>query len=210
MGISLLACSWRLAKSTLSLFRHYDRFDFVFSLGCIDWVRKQLCEPNFLCVSFDLLAFWPHCLGKRELAFVLILYIAMHTSLFLFLLVSGVGCDFCLWVFLDFSVYLFHLEVFGIPDWINSTSSLLEKTDWNCLLSIFAFSAGWEKSLPSFFKEEPPTLPLILCWTYAQNLLISIYWFSCGLGVTKFYIIQVSPAYVLLYLMFDVYIIAWS
>ena len=28
-------------------------------------------------------------------------------SLFLFLLVSGVGCDFCLWLFLDFSVYLF-------------------------------------------------------------------------------------------------------
>ena len=28
-------------------------------------------------------------------------------SLFLFLLVSGVGCDFCLWPFLDFSLYLF-------------------------------------------------------------------------------------------------------
>ena len=28
-------------------------------------------------------------------------------SLFLFLLVSGVGCGFCLWLFLDFSVYLF-------------------------------------------------------------------------------------------------------
>ena len=28
-------------------------------------------------------------------------------SLFLFLLVSEVGCDFCLWLFLDFSVYLF-------------------------------------------------------------------------------------------------------
>ena len=27
-------------------------------------------------------------------------------ALFLFLLVSGVGCDFCLWLFLDFSLYL--------------------------------------------------------------------------------------------------------
>ena len=36
--------------------------------------------------------------------------LAMHTLicvLFLFLLVSGVGCDFCLRLFLDFSVYLF-------------------------------------------------------------------------------------------------------
>ena len=30
--------------------------------------------------------------------------------LFLFLLVSGVGCEFCLWLFLDFSVYLFHSD----------------------------------------------------------------------------------------------------
>ena len=31
-----------------------------------------------------------------------------HVNLchFFFLLVSGVGCDFCLWLFLDFSVYL--------------------------------------------------------------------------------------------------------
>ena len=27
---------WGLAKSTLSLFRHSDRFDFAFSLRCID------------------------------------------------------------------------------------------------------------------------------------------------------------------------------
>ena len=38
------------ALSTLSLFRHSDRFDFVFSLRCIDRVRKPLCEPNFLCI----------------------------------------------------------------------------------------------------------------------------------------------------------------
>ena len=39
-----------LAKSTLSLFRHSSRVNFVFSLRCIDWVRKPLCEPNFLCI----------------------------------------------------------------------------------------------------------------------------------------------------------------
>ena len=32
-----------------------------------------------------------------------------HVNLFLFLLVSRVGYDFCLWLFLDFSVYLFQL-----------------------------------------------------------------------------------------------------
>ena len=31
-------------------YSHSDRFDFVFSLRCIDWVRKPLCEPNFLCI----------------------------------------------------------------------------------------------------------------------------------------------------------------
>ena len=31
-------------------------------------------------------------------------------SLFLFLFVSGVGCGFCLWLFLDFSVYLFAIN----------------------------------------------------------------------------------------------------
>ena len=30
---------------------------------------------------------------------------------FLFLLVSGVGCDFCVWLFLDFYVYLFTKKV---------------------------------------------------------------------------------------------------
>ena len=49
-----LACSGVLAKSTLSFFRHSDRFDFVFSLRCIDLVRKPLCEPIFLCIFFVL------------------------------------------------------------------------------------------------------------------------------------------------------------
>ena len=36
------------------LFCHSDRFDLMFSLRCIDWVRKPLCEPNFLCFFFFL------------------------------------------------------------------------------------------------------------------------------------------------------------
>ena len=48
----------------------------------------------------------------RVLVFVFIMhlfvsYAYVNLSLFLFLLVSGVGCSFCLWLFLDFSVYLF-------------------------------------------------------------------------------------------------------
>ena len=48
--------------------------------------------------------------------------LAMHTliwSLFLFLLMSGVDCGFCLWLFLDFSVYLFgatHLAEFRLSN----------------------------------------------------------------------------------------------
>ena len=46
---------WRLAKSTLSLFRHNDRFDFVFSLRCFDEVRKPLSEPIFFFCPFSIL-----------------------------------------------------------------------------------------------------------------------------------------------------------
>ena len=52
-------------------------------------------------------------LGKRELVFVLIVHLFVsyaHVNLChfcLFLLVSRAGCGFCLWLFLDFSIYLF-------------------------------------------------------------------------------------------------------
>ena len=39
-----------------------------------------------------------------------LLLVALPVSLCLFLLVSGVGCVFCLWLFLDFSVYLYDLR----------------------------------------------------------------------------------------------------
>ena len=39
--------------------------------------------------------------------FVSYAHVNLSVSLFLLLLVSGVGRDFCLWFFLDFSVYLF-------------------------------------------------------------------------------------------------------
>ena len=43
---------WGISQEYSSLFRHSGRFDFVFSLRCIDWVRKPLCEPNFLCIFY--------------------------------------------------------------------------------------------------------------------------------------------------------------
>ena len=46
---------WGIIQEYLSLFRHSDRFDFVFSLRCIDWVRKPLCEPNFFMYFFFVL-----------------------------------------------------------------------------------------------------------------------------------------------------------
>ena len=48
--------------------------------------------------------------GSWSLCLSCICLLAMHTLIcvtFFFLLVLGVGCDFCLWLFLDFSVYLF-------------------------------------------------------------------------------------------------------
>ena len=44
-------------------------------------------------------------------AFVCYLRTRFSVSIFLFHLVSGVGCYFCLWLFLDVSVYLFVLIV---------------------------------------------------------------------------------------------------
>ena len=55
--VVFLARSGGLSKSTLSLFRHSDRFDFVFSLRCIDWVGKPLCEPNFSGRSYALVVY---------------------------------------------------------------------------------------------------------------------------------------------------------
>ena len=53
MLLLLQICSYFVMREIswiLSLFRHSDRFDFVFSLRCIDWVRKPLYEPNVLYV----------------------------------------------------------------------------------------------------------------------------------------------------------------
>ena len=67
----------------------------------------------FVCVfllsfkHFDHLA-WGR--GSWSLCLSCICLLAIHTLIcviFLFLLVSGVGCDFCLWLFLDFFIYLF-------------------------------------------------------------------------------------------------------
>ena len=51
------------------------------------------CPALCLCVSFVLLAFWPPCLGKKELVFLLIVHLfAMHTLVCVtFSLPPGVG-----------------------------------------------------------------------------------------------------------------------
>ena len=49
------------------------------------------------------------CAGHAS---VCLLCARWSVSLFLFLLVSGVGCGFCLWLFLDFSVYRFEDRIF--------------------------------------------------------------------------------------------------
>ena len=56
--------------------------------------------------------FWYHFLRKQNpfvdylFFFNRYIYVYMYV-LFIKPMVSGVGCDFCLWLFLDFSVYLF-------------------------------------------------------------------------------------------------------
>ena len=53
-------------------------------------------------------------------------YAHVNLSLFLFLLVSGFGCGFCLWLFLDFSVYLF----------FNKSGSMLSQSEGQMLIDI--------------------------------------------------------------------------
>ena len=74
------------------------------------------------------------CLGKSELVFVLIVHLFFsyaHVNLrhfFSSFMMSGVGCDFCLWPFPAIFVYLFEFRYFlvvevlstifmGIPIW---------------------------------------------------------------------------------------------
>ena len=62
-----------------------------------------------------LLAIWSPCLGKRELSLCLshICLLARHTLICVTFSLPpdvGIGCGFCLWLFLDFSVYLFEWD----------------------------------------------------------------------------------------------------
>ena len=64
----------------------------------------------------------------------------LSTQVYGFLLVSGVGCDFCLWLFLDFSVYLFdraimvHVDVTAFIDW--------EPRWWCCRLARLSYNVA--------------------------------------------------------------------
>ena len=59
--------------------------------------------------------------------------------------VSGVGCDFCLWLFLDFSVYL----------WLRVWSAVHRRTAWAVL----------EKVMVTFWFEREPLLTCDRFWT---------------------------------------------
>ena len=88
----------------------------LFCLALQFTLRSASCLvlPCSLSMCFSvLLAYWSPCLGKRELVFVLIVHLFVsyaHVNLCHFFPSSwcqGIGCDFCLWLFLDFSVYFF-------------------------------------------------------------------------------------------------------
>ena len=71
-----------------------------------------------------------------ELVFVLVVHLFVgyaHVYLFLFLPVSGVGCDFCLWLFLDFSVYLFSVVLLTTKI-IESSNNLVNTSVYTYLL----------------------------------------------------------------------------
>ena len=65
-------------------------------------------------------------------AFVCWLCTCYSVSLFLFILVSGLGCDFCLWLFLNFSVYLF------VPQQISKVPSFRRSLALRIKVVIFA------------------------------------------------------------------------
>ena len=78
------------------------------------WACPALCEFLLSFWRFGRLAWGAEVGGGAAWSLCLscVCLLAMHAfttwsvSLFLFLLVSGVGCDLCLWLFLVFSVYL--------------------------------------------------------------------------------------------------------
>ena len=89
-------------------------FLFCVALWFILWALHVLKSSRVLCprVSSFLLALWSSRLGKRELVCVLLgicLFVlcVLVFVIFLFLLVSGVGCGLYLWHSLDFSINRF-------------------------------------------------------------------------------------------------------
>ena len=100
---------------------------------------RTLCP----CVLSFLLALWSPRLGKRELVCVLLVHLfvlyVLVWVIFLFLLVSGVGCDFWLWLSLDLFFFRFwpqlaqqvltveYIWKLARKSWGFSKSSVLEK-----------------------------------------------------------------------------------
>ena len=105
----------------------------VWLCGLYYWTLRVLKSSRALCphASSFLLAFWSPRLGKRELVCVLlvhlfVLYVLVFV-IFLFLLVSGVGCVLWLWHSLDFSINFLNL-LHSFPN----KSVLVELNDHTC------------------------------------------------------------------------------
>ena len=65
-------------------------------------------------------------------------------SLSLFLLLSGVDCDFCLWLFLDVSVYLFFICVYDYFDtFFEGLKSILSTNIKDTHLMLYVQSAAF-------------------------------------------------------------------
>ena len=109
-----LGKQWSLQWS-LTVLRRWSRWCsyFVWLCGLFYGALHVLKSSSALCphVSSFLLALWSPHLGKRELVCVLhmhlfVLYMLVFV-IFLFLLVSRVGCSLWLWHSLDFSINYF-------------------------------------------------------------------------------------------------------
>ena len=83
-------------------------------------------------------------------------------SLFLFLLVSGVGCGFCLWLFLDFSVYLFNYYGTITEIFINVQTS---ESWFVCIVKVF----------PANFDDKISETLISVPFLFLKSLVIRIY-----------------------------------
>ena len=108
-------------------------------------------------------------------------------SLFLFLLVSGVGCGFCLWLFLDFSVYLFSVKAFAtcITDYSD------RQRIRSCCKSTVLYGLVLLYILVNKQTKTPPVKFIKSC------IILKLLNFVCCLNVIVFHYKTVTNAFVI-------------